>query len=69
MDFFYACYIFSNFNKSLKKDSYEKSVDFIDDCDYDDDDNHDDYDDDEYFDVDGNDPDDITDVKLEMPNT
>ena len=69
MDFCYAGYIFSNFNKSLKKESYEKSDDFIDDCDYYDDDNHDDYDDDDYFDVNGNDPDDITDVKLEVPNT
>ena len=54
-----ACYIFRNYYKSVKKESYEKSNDWIND-DYDDDD------DDGYYaaDGDGNNPDVITNVKL-----
>ena len=57
-DFCDTCYIFSNYYKSLKKESYEKSDSLIDE--YDDDD-------DNYGDV--NDPDFITDVKLGVQNT
>ena len=64
---FDACYIFCNYYKSLKKESYEKADDLIDD--YDDDDDYDDYDDDDAVDGDGNDPDFITDVELKVQNT
>ena len=58
-----ACYIFCNYYKILKKDSYKKSDDLIDD------DGDDDDDDDCDVDGDGNDTDVITDVKMEMQNT
>ena len=59
-----ACYIFHNYYKSVKKESYEKSDDWIND-DYDDDD------DDGYYaaDGDGNGPNVTTDVELKVQNT
>ena len=57
MDVFDACWIFSNYLKSLRKESYEKSDDFIDN------------DDDDYAVYgDGKDLDVITDVELEVQN-
>ena len=56
-----ACYIFCNYYKSLKKESYEKSDDFIDD--------DDDDDDDDVVDGDVKGPGVITDVELEVQNT
>ena len=49
LDVCHACYTFRNYYNSLKKGSYEKSDDFID--------NDDNDDDDDDFDRDGNDPD------------
>ena len=58
-----ACYIFCNYYKSLRKESYKRSNDFIDD------DDDDDADDDSVDgDEDVNYPDVITDVELELQN-
>ena len=64
----YACYIFRNYYKSIKKELYEKPYDWIHDN-YDDDDEDDDDDDDDAVGGDGNDPVVITDVELKVQNT